>query len=123
MAYKAYKYTFKLHSAHNLNPSLNEQQAHYHTFKVVLYIQNMETSFVSYDDIEKIIEDYLTQYEGKYLNNTTTFKNINPTVENIGTVFYDNLKQIMVKHQFHLLKLEINETPTRVFSISEKIIL
>jgi len=123
MAYRAYKYTFKLHAAHNLDPLLSEQQAHYHTFKIVLYINNQKSGFVSYDDVEKIIDDYLKQYQGKYLNDTVSFKNLNQTIENIGIVFYDHLRPITLSYGFNLLKLEISETPTRIFSISEKIIL
>jgi 6-pyruvoyltetrahydropterin/6-carboxytetrahydropterin synthase len=123
MGYKAYKYSFKLHSAHNLDSSLTEQQAHFHTFQIVLYLNNQNSAFVSYEDVEKIIEDYIKQYEGKYLNDTTSFENINPSVENIGIVFYDHLKTITIAHGFHLLQLEISETPTRVFSISETIMI
>ncbi|HEX3037536.1 MAG TPA: 6-carboxytetrahydropterin synthase [Oscillospiraceae bacterium] len=123
MAYRAYKYTFKLHMAHNLNTLLTEQQAHYHTLKIVLYIQNRGSKFASFEDIERIIDDYLKQYEGRYFNNTSPFVNSSPTVENMGTVFYDHLNPIILAHNFDLLKLEISETPTRIFSISEKIIL
>jgi 6-pyruvoyl-tetrahydropterin synthase len=65
----------------------------------------------------------MKQFEGKYLNNTVSFQNVNPSVENIGTVFYDHLKSITLAHGFSLLQLEISETPTRVFRISENIII
>lgn len=123
MGYKAYKYTFKLHAAHNLDSSLSEQQAHFHTFEIVLYLTNSNSAFISYEDVEKIIDDYMTQFEGKYLNNTVFFQNVNPSVENIGTVFYDHLKYITLAHGFSLLQLEISETPTRVFRVSENIII
>ncbi len=124
MAYKAYKYTFKLHISHNLSVSTAEQHAHTHTLKIVLYIENKKPEeFSSYDIIETTINDFLKQFEGQYLNNTPFFAKIEPTLENIGNEFYDRLKDILSVNGFDLLKLEINESPTRVFSISEKIIL
>lgn len=122
MGYRAYKYTFKLHAAHNLDASLSKDQAHFHTLKIILYVQN-QGFFEVYQDIEETIENYLKQFEGKYLNHTPPFNNFSPTIENIGTVFYDHLKQIIAACHFNLLKLEISETPTRIFSISEEIIL
>nr|WP_319488726.1 6-carboxytetrahydropterin synthase [uncultured Caproiciproducens sp.] len=123
MAYRAYKYTFKLHIAHNLNTSLSEQQAHFHTLKIVLYLEKQGNVFASYEYIEKIIDDYLEQYKGKYLNNTVPFANSSPTVENIGTLFYNDLQSIVLTNHYDLLKLEISESPTRVFTISDKILL
>lgn len=122
MAFKAYKYTFKLHISHSIAAASDEQQAHNHTIKIVLYIQNREHSvFSSYDVIEKAVEDFLKEYEGKYINNTTLFQNSIPTIENIGMRFYTALKEIVLAQNFDLLKLEISETPTRIFSISEKL--
>lgn len=116
---KAYKYTFKLHISHNPS-TLSKQSAHSHTIKIILYIQNASDKFSKYDIIEKIIEDYLGTYEEAYLNETASFQNLDPTIENIGRVFYRNLKTIVFENGFELLKLEISETPTRIFSISEK---
>ena len=122
MGYKAYKYSFKLHAAHNLDASFTKEQAHFHTLKIILYVQN-QGFFAVYQDIEEEIEKYIQQFEGKYLNHTPPFDNFSPTIENIGTVFYGQLKDIISLLHFNLLKLEISETPTRIFSISEEIIL
>lgn len=116
---KAYKYTFKLHISHN-PISLSKQSAHFHTIKMILYLQNPSDKFGKYDVIEKIIQNYLGTYEGVYLNETASFQNLDPTIENIGKVFYSHLKSIVYGNDFELLKLEISETPTRIFSISEK---
>ncbi|QEY35695.1 hypothetical protein FL966_11845 [Caproiciproducens galactitolivorans] len=116
---KAYKYTFKLHISHN-PVSVSKQSAHFHTIKIILYLQNFNNKFSKYDVIEKIIQNYFKIYEGAYLNETASFYELDPTIENIGRVFYSHLKSIVRENGFELLTLEISETPTRIFSISEK---
>ncbi|XOQ48470.1 MAG: 6-carboxy-5,6,7,8-tetrahydropterin synthase [Eubacteriales bacterium] len=116
---KAYKYTFKLHISHN-PVSVSKQSAHFHTIKIILYLQNFNNKFSKFDVIEKIIQNYFEIYEGAYLNETASFQELDPTIENIGRVFYSHLKSIVRENGFELLTLEISETPTRIFSISEK---
>src|ERR1035437_4160003 len=97
-----------------------DEGVHSHTFEISLYIKQHSVNFATYDSVEVIILDYLKPYKGMVLNSLSPFDVIPPVIENIGEVFFTDI--ILILHQigFELLKLEISESPQRIFSITEK---
>ena len=119
MSFRGYKYTFRLNASHSLNKNAGISDAHFHTFEIIIYINKQIDDFVSYVTVENKVYEYLNQFSGKFLNQTPPFDKIEPIVENIGRVFYEKIEQQLVDSHFALWKLEISETPSRIYSISE----
>lgn len=117
MGFASYKYTFRLNASHT-NVGKNSF-VHSHTFEIALYMKPDTESFVAYDVTEKAVNNYLTGFSGKVINSIPPFDEISPTVENIGEIFYVFIADILAKAGYQLIKLEISESPQRIFSISE----
>lgn len=117
MGFASYKYTFRLNASHtNVG---RDSRVHAHTFEIALYMKPDNESFVTYDVTEKTINSYLNGFSGKLINSIPPFDEISPTVENIGEVFFLHISDILSEAGYQLIKLEISESPHRIFSISE----
>ncbi|MCX7771626.1 MAG: 6-pyruvoyl-tetrahydropterin synthase-related protein, partial [Clostridia bacterium] len=117
MRTQEYRFKFYLNATHyvNLNTS---SKVHPHTWEIVLFIRKTEEGFVQFTQLEATLKKYLVLYEGKYLNAVHPFQAIEPTLENIGVVFFDSIKAILEPTGWELQRLEISENPSRTFIIS-----
>jgi 6-pyruvoyl tetrahydropterin synthase-like protein len=101
-----------------------KDHAHTHTFFISLYIEDLSNEgFVNFAEIADIVNCYIDQFSGQYLNEIPPFQELSPTIENMGSIFYENLKTTLLKHEYDLIKLDICENPLRVYSISDRIYL
>lgn len=117
MGFASYKYTFRLNASHtNVG---RDSRVHSHTFEIALYMKPDTETFVAYDVTEKTVNNYLNGFSGEVINSIPPFDEISPTLENIGEVFFVNISEILEKAGYQLIKLEISESPHRIFSISE----
>lgn len=119
MSFNGYKYKFRLNVSHSINSTIENMNPHSHTLEVTLYMKQETKEFIGYEEVEKKVEEYLKAYMGNYLNNTEPFDKIDPTIENIGNEFYEKIQYILKGNKFKLLKLDISETPTRIYSVSD----
>ena len=71
-----------------------------------------------YDELEKVVYECLGPYEYKELGEVEPFDQTQPTIENMGSVFFDKLKIALESFPFRLVKLEISETPSRTYIVS-----
>jgi len=71
-----------------------------------------------FNEVEKLIEDYLGQYQGKYMNECSPFDTINPTLENIAQYFMVELQKKLNPLNWVIFTMEISETPSRSYIIS-----
>ncbi len=117
MGFSSYKYTFRLNASHS---NVGKQSSvHAHTFEIALYMKPGDHSFVEYDHTEKVVRDYLTIFSGQNLNTVPPFDTTSPTIENMGEVFFAHLSELLQRDGFQLTKLEVSESPQRIFSISQ----
>ncbi|GKX67917.1 6-pyruvoyl-tetrahydropterin synthase-related protein [Inconstantimicrobium mannanitabidum] len=123
MSVSAYKYKFRINVSHSINSSTETTKPHSHTLEIALLMKQETSEFIGYEELEKKVHQYLSMYKGMYLNDIEPFNIIEPTIENIGNEFYEKIKQILVVNDFSLLKLDISETPTRIFSVSDTSVL
>jgi len=118
MAFESYKFTFRMNASHaNVK---TDEGIHSHTFEISLFIKQNDDSFVAYDVTENIIQEYLKPYSGVILNSVPPFNVISPTIENIGEEFFTQITLLLANYGYQLLKLDISESPQRIFSISEE---
>lgn len=75
--------------------------------------------YVEFSKFENILEEYFSKYEGRVLNEIEVFENLNPSMENLGKIFYKDVSELLATNDFFLKSLEISENPTRTFIISD----
>ena len=93
-----YRYRQKL----NISHSMGENSIHNHTIDIEILVRNKKTEFSMFNDNEKLIKEYFSQYEVKYINELDAFKNTQSTIEDMGYVFYEQLKDVLNKTDFVL---------------------
>ena len=71
-----------------------------------------------FNEVEKLIEDYLGQYQEKYMNDCAPFDTMNPTLENIAQFFMEDLQKNLNPINWVIFTMEISETPSRSYIIS-----
>lgn len=122
MEFKVYKISYYLNAQHSFD---NEKKnIHSHTFHISLYLEDCkEDEFIDFQDVERLINRYIDQYNGKYLNAISPFDHLIPTIENISSVFYEDLKVMMLEKGYDLIKIDISENPLRIYSISDRLYL
>lgn len=118
--YKIYRYKFYLDANHavKFNGKLGEN--HPHTWEFLIELKHIDSSFVLFTDIEKVINEILAPYQGKFINEIEPFNNLNPTTENMGNYFKNFIKEKMNEMNWELLRLEISESPNRTYILREK---
>lgn len=124
MGFRGYKFRFELHASHSgLHNSLKDQ--HFHNFTIILYISNLETMYdelILYENIESHITQWMDQYQNRHLGDVGPFQYNDTTIESIGEIFFTKIQRDLKNLELELLRLEIFENPTRIYSVSEKIL-
>ena len=119
MKFEGYQYKFNLNASHHILINDKRNQAHLHTFKLSLFIKTPDQKFVLYSDMEQLVESFLHPYSNEQLNQIPPFDELEPTLENIGDIFFDKLKVVLKDKGMTLVQLEISETPARVYIVKD----
>lgn len=114
-----YKFKFYLNAKHSVTFNGKPSNIHPHTWEIVVLFGSEESDTVNFTNFERELEKYFLNYENKYLNEHESFKDINPTMENIGKILYTNTKTLINDRNLYFKKLEISENPTRTYIIEE----
>lgn len=115
-----YRFKFYLNARHSVNFEDRSSNIHPHTWEVVVSFGSGGAGIVNFTMFEDVLEGYFLNYEGLYLNEHLSFKNINPTMENIGKVLYRDIRGIVNDRGLYFKSLEISENPTRTYIIEEE---
>ena len=112
-----YKFKFYLNARHSVTFDNKTSKIHPHTWEVVISFRAGGANTMNFTVFENALERYFLYYEGKYLNEHESFKNINPTMENIGKVIYRDIEGLLRSNDLQFKSLEISENPTRTYII------
>ncbi len=126
LEYYKHKYYFNAEHSPDRNnrPLSDNEKKHSHTFQIVLYVGASDTAGQHlFGDMDHSVREYLSQYEGGYLNDMPQFSGSGTNIEDIGEVFYEDLKKQMKDRGFRLYQLEISENPLCVYIVSNRIML
>lgn len=115
-----YKFKFYLNARHSVTFNGKSSNIHPHTWEVVVLFGSRESDVVNFTTFENELEEEFLKYEGNYLNEHNSFKDINPTMENIAKVLYVNAKKLINNKNLYFNQLEISENPTRTYIIQEE---
>lgn len=121
MPFEGYKFKFELRAAHS-NVKGDKEHRHFHTFTITLYLRDMDQQINLYEEIEEKVNQWFTGYQNRYLDETELFQDKAATLEEMGDIFYDRLKDVTEELGFELLKLDICESPVRTYSVSDRIL-
>lgn len=119
MGFEGYKFKFELRAGHS-NVVNDTQNRHFHTFVITLYMRDMDNNVNLYEEVEERINARLDGYRNRYLDETPLFAGIPTTLESMGDVFFDELKEEALSVGFEVIKLEICESPVRSYSVSDR---
>lgn len=114
-----YKFKFYLNGKHSVTFEGKNSNIHPHTWEITVLLEADYSNTVNFTDFEKTFEKYFLNYEGKYLNELEEFIGINPTMENIGKIIYNNIKMFVNDKGLDFISLEISENPTRTYIIED----
>lgn len=110
-----------LNASHYIIIDKKKGDIHSHCFEICIEIQPVDQmQFLSFLNIEKIIDDYLEQYQNKLLNDVFPFTSQIPTLENIVSVFKNSLIRKFKEINCEVIKIEVSETPARSCMINIK---
>lgn len=119
MLYKQYKYKFYLNINHAIRMEGTMGEVHSHTWEVAMGIAMSGHGMVRFSDIEKRVNTFLDKYQDTYLNGIEPFNAINPTLENVCEYLFRRISKEIGESGWMLLNMEMSETPTRVYHVSE----
>ncbi|WP_315072886.1 6-carboxytetrahydropterin synthase [uncultured Clostridium sp.] len=121
MINRIYKFSFFLNALHYLHITEQHGGVHPHTWQINLYLNKITDNFIMFTDIEEKIQQYLLEYEGKVLNDTPQFKDIEPSIENIGEIVFSQINKLLNSNEWQLNSLEISENSTRTYVITNNL--
>lgn len=120
--HEAYLYHVTFNAMHNIDLNAPSKM-HAHTFRVGMYVIEKQKEHTAFLNSEHKLNDYFKRYQGVRLNDLALFQDIIPTLENIGDVFYTNLKPRFEENGMQLLSLEIGDSPVSVYCVGERLLL
>lgn len=118
LLYDQYRFKFYFNASHAIYLKGQLGESHPHTWELILHGAKTNDNFVPFDEIEKMIEGFLSRYQDVFINTVPPFTTINPTLESICTYFKGKLQEMLHEKGWLLLSIELSETPTRAYVIS-----
>lgn len=115
-----YKCQYHFNASHSFDG--DKEQAHSHTFTMMLYIRNHSGKDMDFKRLDRVIEIFLGRYEGLYLNELPCFAG-DASIEAIGDYFYEQLKIHLSELDAELMQLDIGDTPLGVYQVCDRILL
>ena len=108
----------------NIKHTIGQDAPHIHTVEVNLYFRENDEKFKAFDDTQYTLDDFFAKYyEGKLMNDLPAFSTVVPTIENIGKQIYIELLDYLEDIGYTLVKLEIGENPSRLYVVSDFLIV
>lgn len=118
MLYSQFKFNFYLNASHAIYIDGKLGQRHPHTWEITLNVLKGENQFVSFNDVEHVIESFLEPYQDKCLNDMEPFITVNPTLEHLTEFLLENIQKLLLKMKWYVFCIQVSETPARAYIIS-----
>ncbi len=113
-----YRLRFYLNASHAMRWQNQLGERHPHTWELTCEVKKADhDAFIRFNDIEDQIRQVLDPLQGVFLNEIAPFDKENPSLENLGEYFFDQINQHLAAVKCSLTRLEMGESPTRFFLI------
>jgi 6-pyruvoyltetrahydropterin/6-carboxytetrahydropterin synthase len=113
-----YRFRFYFNANHAIYLSGKKGEVHSHTWEIVLNVMKVNDSFVMFNEIERMCDSFLSQFQDVVINDIPPFTTVNPTLENLCAYFKDEMQRRLHEKEWLLLSIELSETPARSYIIS-----
>ena len=113
-----YKIRSYVNASHAIRWENGIGKEHIHTWEITCEIKTLDDHMVVFDDIEKVLKSVFSNYTGRSLNEVAPFDEINPTVENVAEYLFQVIGEKLNEIQASLTRIEVGESPTRLYCIS-----
>ncbi len=111
-----YQLSFFFSISHSLDN--RKEHAHQHTIELSTFLHTTG-QFESFQSMEDIVQKTLQNYQNQYLNELSQFQS-DASIERLGEVLYQELLKKLENYHMYLYRLEIGETPLRVYAIGNE---
>ena len=118
MRFRQYKFKFYLNARHGIYKNGVMGEIHHHTWEIVINVVKGRDETVKFHHLEHRVEEFLSAYQDKTLNDVPPFDMINPTLENICEYFKEELTKILNRNGWIFLMMEISESPSMAYVVS-----
>ena len=118
MRFRQYKFKFYLNARHGIYKNGVMGETHPHTWEIVINVVKGRDETVKFHHLEHRVEEFLSAYQDKTLNDVPPFDMINPTLENICEYFKEELTKILNRNGWIFLMMEISESPSMSYVVS-----
>lgn len=115
-----YKLTFFLNAFQRVIINQSPTPKELHTYEINCYISSPR--LIEFTLMENCIKNELNKLNDKYLNSLSLFSNLNPTLENITRVLFNQLTNVLKSINCTLLKIAVSESPVRTFIITNQVL-
>lgn len=110
-------------STYYINTYLSqEQSAPPSVVHIVLYVGAVEEEKI-FNVLEEKTREYLKKFQNIHLAECAEFPQEEITLESLGDFFYQRLKELLYQQGAELYQLEIYNTPTRRYKVSDRLLL
>lgn len=120
--HEAYLYHVTFNAMHNMAVD-DPRKMHAHTFRVGMYAVKKQDANPVFLSNERMLREYFDKYQGIRLNELQMFKDVVPTLENMGEIFYRELQTLFEDNGMHLVSLEIGDSPVSAYYVGERLLL
>jgi len=119
LSFKGYKLKHKLIVLQSFQDREDPSSVYAKSFEITLYISSTRQGIIRFDEMESTITRTLGRFSEKNLNQISPFDALEPTLENMGNVLYQLIKQNLARIDTSLEMLEISESPVKTFVVNE----
>jgi 6-pyruvoyl tetrahydropterin synthase-like protein len=119
LGFKGYKLKHKLLILRSFQDQADPTSVYAKTFEITLFVSTARTSIVRFDEMELAITNTLRKYSEKNLDQVSPFDKMESSLENMGNVFYQLIKQNLARIDMSLEMLEISESPIMTYIVNE----
>lgn len=116
---KNYELKYFLNARHFVIIDEIKSRVHPHNWLIELKIINSNEEILKFKLVDEVVENILSKYNDKLLNDILEFSNFNLTTEVIGEVLYNEISINLSKLNCKLCSLKISENAARTFVLNE----
>ncbi len=119
MGFKGYKLKHKLIVLQSFQDREEPSSVYAKSFEITLYISSIRSDVIRFDEMERMITRTLGRYSEKNIDQISPFNELEPTLENMGNVLYQLIKQDLARINTSLDMMDISESPVKTYVVND----